>query len=345
LPAQTSRALELGLGWVCFVRGEYGKALAQAERLHALAARHGDPVLHVGACHLSGATRIYQGDLAGGRRWLEQGLQGAADLGGPLADALAVVDLQVSLHARLSQALARLGLMAQAEAQIAAARERAEHLGYPYGRRLVLIYEAFLAQLLEQPARVLEAAEALQRLAAEHAIAQAEGPARWLRGWALAHTGQPLEGFTLILDGYARDTRLGMRRGRSGVLGHAAEAAWLTGRGQEARAGLEDAFALAGQLGERLHLPELLLLRGRIELGSGDAASARLAMQGAWREACKQQALWPALAAAVALCGLPDAGAQDAAALALARAQVVEGLDSALVGRADALLRGERASG
>jgi DNA-binding winged helix-turn-helix (wHTH) protein len=340
LPAHTSRALELGLGWVCFVRGEYGKALAQAERLHELAARHGDPVLRVGACHLSGATRVYQGDLAGGRHWLEQGLQGAAGLGGTLADALAVVDLQVSLHARLSQALAHLGLMQQAEAQIAAARERAQRLGYPYGRRLVLIYEAFLAQRLEQPARVLEAAEALQRLGREHAIAQAEGPARWLRGWALAHTGQPLEGLTLILDGYERDTRLGMRRGRSGVLGHAAEAAWLAGRAEEARARLEEAFALAGQLGERLHLPELLLLRGGIALGAGDAASARSATQAAWHEACAQQAPWPALAAAVALCGLPDAGAQDVQALALARAQVVEGAGSALIGRADARLGG-----
>ncbi len=341
LPAKTSRALEAGLGWVWFVSGEYGKALALAERMFALAAQRGDALLHVAACHLGGATLAYQGRLTEGRQRLEQGLAASAGLDRPVADALAVVDLEVSLRAHLSQVLAQQGLVDQAGLQIAAARERADRLGYPYARRLVYLFEALLAQRLGQAEQVLDLAQALQQLATQHAIVQAEGPVRWLRGWALAQLGQPLEGQALILDGYARDARLGMRRGRSGVLGCAADAWLRAGHLAQAQAQLDEAFALAGRIGERLHTPDLLL-RGRIALAQADTPAARQALQAAWREACEQQAWRPALATAVALCGLADARAADFAVLAQARSRVTEGTDSALAQRADALLEAAR---
>ena len=345
LPARASRALEAGLGWVWFVSGEYGKALALAERMHALAAQRGDPMLHVAACHLGGATMAYQGRLAEARQRLEQGLAASADLDRPVADALAVVDLEVSLRAHLSQVLAQQGLVDQAGLQVAAARERADRLGYPYARRLVYLFEAFLALRLGQAELVLDLAQALQQLAAQHAIVQAEGPVRWLRGWALAQLGQPLEGQALILDGYARDTRLGMLRGRSGVLGYAADAGLRAGQPAEARALLDEALALAGRIGERLHTPDLLLLRGRIALEQDDNAAARQALLAAWTEACAQQAWRPALAAAVALCGLADAGAADVDVLVQARRRVVEDTDGALARRADTLLQAARRPG
>jgi DNA-binding winged helix-turn-helix (wHTH) protein/type II secretory pathway predicted ATPase ExeA len=342
LPAKTSRALEAGLGWVWFVSGEYGKALALAERMFALAAQRGDALLHVAACHLGGATMAYQGRLAEARQRLEQGLAASTGLDRPVADALAVVDLEVSLRAHLSQVLAQQGLVDQAGLQIAAARQRADRLGYPYARRLVYLFEAFLAQRLGLAGQVLDLAQALQQLATQHAIVQAEGPVHWLRGWALAQLGQPLEGQALILDGYARDTRLGMRRGRSGVLGCAADAWLQAGHPAQAQAQLDEAFALAGRIGERLHTPDLLLLRGRIALAQDDTAAARQALQAAWREACEQQAWRPALAAAVALCGLADAQAPDFTVLAQARSRVAEGTDSALAQHADALLQAVR---
>jgi hypothetical protein len=284
----------------------------------------------------------YQGRLAEARQRLEQGLAASTGLDRPVADALAVVDLEVSLRAHLSQVLAQQGLVDQAGLQIAAARQRADRLGYPYARRLVYLFEAFLAQRLGLAGQVLDLAQALQQLATQHAIVQAEGPVHWLRGWALAQLGQPLEGQALILDGYARDTRLGMRRGRSGVLGCAADAWLQAGHPAQAQAQLDEAFALAGRIGERLHTPDLLLLRGRIALAQDDTAAARQALQAAWREACEQQAWRPALAAAVALCGLADAQAPDFTVLAQARSRVAEGTDSALAQRADALLQAVR---
>jgi len=342
LPDHLSRALELGFGWVLFVCGEYQHALAHAARKLELAEQRGDRVLLVAACNLYGATLSYQGHLAEARAWLERGLAACAGMGERLATALTVVDLEVSLRSRLSQVLVQLGAVDQGRHQIAAAHARVDRLGQPYARRLVLIFESFLELRLEHPERVQALGEAMQRIASEHALAQADGPSRWLRGWALAQRGQPLAGHALILEGYAMDVGLGVLRGRSGVLGYAARALILAARWHDAQQQLDEALSLAARMGERLHLPELLLLQGQIALGLGEAAAARASMQAARREAASQQALWLEASALAALCETAGAGDEDLAALAAARRRLLEGLDTALVVRIDGLLR-ERA--
>jgi len=338
MPEKASRALAMGFGWTLFVAGEFEQALKRAHHKLELAERRGDRVLLVAACNLYGATLLYQGRLADARHWLDRGIEATGGLDRDLATALSVIDLEVSLRSRYALLLAHLGHVDGAQRQIDAAHARVDRLGQPYARRLVLIYESFVAMRLEQAERVRRLAEAIARIASEHAIAQAEGPSRWLLGWAMARLGDPLGGHALILDGYARDERLGMLRGRSGVLGHAADALIQAGRWRDARRQLDEAIALATRMGERLHEPDLLLLKARVALGLDERDAARDALHAALHAAQAQQAQWLELTALTELCALE--GTPDArTVLAAARAQLREGLDSALVARVDALLR------
>jgi len=338
MPEKASRALAMGYGWALYVAGEYEQALQRARHKLELAERRGDRVLRVAACNLRGATLTYQGQLPDARHWLERGIEATDGLDEDLASALSVTDLEVSLRSRYAQLLAHLGEVDTAQRQIDAAHARVERLGQPYARRLALIFESFLAIRLEQPERVQRLAETMQRIATEHAIAQAEGPSRWLLGWARARLGDPLAGHALILDGYARDERLGVLRGRSGVLGYAAEALMHAGRWDDARRQLDEAVALAARMGERLHEPDLRLLQGRIALAQRDVDAARASMRAALDEARRQQALWLELTACVALCSLDGARSGDFHELAAARTRTREGSGAALVARADALL-------
>jgi len=338
LPHKGSRALEMGHGWSLFVSGEYDSALQRARRKLALAEARDDRVLYVAACNLSGATLTYQGALLQARHWLDTGVAATVGLGERLASALTVVDLEVSLRARLALLLALLGAIDQALRQIELAYARVGAVRQPYSRRLVLIFEGFVHARLGHPERVREVAEQMTRIASDHSIAQAEGPARWLMGWANARLGDPLGGHALIREGFTLDERMGVMRGRSGVLGYAAEALILAERWADAQSQVDEAMALARRLGERLHLPDLLLLQARIALARRDLAAARAATRAALAEAHEQGALWPELAAGVALCGLDGAPASDFDALAAARARLAEGLGAELVARADELL-------
>jgi tetratricopeptide (TPR) repeat protein len=339
VPDQTVRALEMAPGWVFHVRGDYDKARALATRKVALAERRGDRQLYVSASNLMGSTLAFQGDLAGGRRWFELSLAAFAEIADEVAQVSFVFDLGVSLHARLAQVLSHLGLVDQARAHRDAALARADALGQPYGRMFALVFAGQLAIRLDEPQRTLEWAESLEQAVTDQPVVEAQGFVRWLRGWALARSGQPESGLVLILEGYAYHLRLGrIGAGCAAILGYAAEALLQMARWNDAQARLDEALALARRLGERIYLPDLHCLEARVALGRGDAGAARASLQAALREARAQQALWLEMTALVALCELDGAAREDFTALAAARASLQEGTGTALVQRADVLL-------
>ena len=337
LPQRGARGPALGYGWSLFVTGQYGLALERAARQLADAERRGDGDLELAACHLHGATLSFLGRLPEARHWLERGLRALGAAGDRPLDTWAAIDLEPSLHARHAMLLARMGEPAAAEGALAAAHARADRIAQPYARRLVLIFEGFVAMRMGQAERVCALAQEIRSIADVHAIAQAQGPARWMLGWAMARLGEPLAGHALILEGYALDQQLQLLRGRSGVLALAAEALMLAGRHAEAQAQLDDALALAERMGERLHLPEMLLLRSRLQLERGERTAATSAAREAWQEAAHQQALWLELEALLALCRIEPLPAHREA-LATARSRLTEGADHELVRAIDALL-------
>jgi hypothetical protein len=120
---------------------------------------------------------------------------------------------------------------------------------------------------------------------------------------------------------------------------YAAEALVLGSRWDAAQAQVDEALELAHRLGERVRIPDLLLLRARVALGQGRAADARKAMRESLQEAREQQVPGFELAALVALCELEGAAASDVDALRAACTGLGEGFDMPPLKRALELAR------
>ena len=160
----------------------------------------------------------------------------------------------------------------------------------------------------------------------------------WFGGWAQAHLGDPRAGYRLIREGYEEAARLGMRAWASETLAYAAEALARAGDWAAARHELEEAMQCANAIGERHYLTPLLLLDARIADALGEPHRARESMRQAIAEARVEEALWFQLSALTALCERERAAAEDLASLRLVLDQLTEGLETAPVARARALL-------
>ena len=339
LPPVPARASALsGLGWVFYTLGEYHAAHALAARMHALAESRDDRILDVVACNLLGTIVSYQGDLHGAIEWLTRGLRLCEAHGDELRAKPFLIDPEVSIRGNLCMPLVCTGSLDQARTQARAAQARAEALGQPMAVMLAFWCAGILEARWGDPERVLSLAESLRAVVARHGIVQGEGPARWLSGWARARLGEADAGHALILEGYACHARLGMLAGGTQVLGYAADALLQGGRWSDAHAQLDEALALATQIGERIFVPDLLLLRARAHLGGGHPGLARTAAREALREARGAGALGQEIDALVALCELDTPDPADFASLGDACARLQEGFQDATVVRARALL-------
>ena len=143
-----------------------------------------------------------------------------------------------------------------------------------------------------------------------------------MRGWVQARSGDPNGGFRLIREAYEDDLRLGMRAGGSEVLGYAAEALLRAGDWRAAQRQLDEAFEIVNSLGERVYLPQLMLIEAAIAEARGDVASAYESMRRAVTEARMQEAPWLELMALRELCAHDDATDDERRALAALTAQL-----------------------
>jgi tetratricopeptide (TPR) repeat protein len=327
-----------GLGLSLLVRGEYAESRALAERMHALFKVDGDHVLLFSACSLLGQINALQGSPHEACEWLEQGVVACDQIGDEALQAAFVVDPGVTIYAASVIPLLHLGLADQARTRLEATLARARRFGQPMAQMVACWFGALLEVRLGNPERVAALATALRAFVDDAALAQGEGPSRWFRGWAEARLGSPRAGYRLIRDAFDHNSRHGMFSGSTEVLGYAAEALILAEDWVAAQAELDQALQLAQKLTERVYMPQLLVLQGRIALAQGDIDAARASMQAALREARRQRALWLELTALVALCELDNAVPKDLSALKDARARLREGFDTALVMRADELL-------
>ena len=170
-------------------------------------------------------------------------------------------------------------------------------------------------------------------------LMQGDGPARWLRGWALAHLGSPREGFKLIREGYESHARLGMYAGNVETLCHAAEALILDEDWNGAERQLDQAIELVQRFGERAELPRLFLLSSRAAQGRGDDHTAGSLRREALAEATASGSRHFELAALTALCEQPSATKENFDALAQTLRALPEGHSTPPAMRAQSLLR------
>ncbi|HKU15271.1 MAG TPA: AAA family ATPase [Steroidobacteraceae bacterium] len=342
LPLTPARAQVLGgLAWMYYIRAEYDDALSLSQRLEALALTHDDALLLVASCCLLGVIHTMRGKYAEARHHLERGLEECAKLGDNVPHTAFVADPVVVLRVNLAIPLMHLGYVDQARAQMDIALMRGRQRGELMARTIALWCAAMFEMRMQRPDRVADHAQALCKLVEDHAIGQAQGPSRWIRGWAEAYLGSPQEGLRLILEGFEFNQRLGMVSGGSEVLGYAVEALLLAGDWAGAQAQLDKARALGRRFGERILFMYHHLLQARIHMGLGDFAAARVALEDGVAEARSQGSLWMEVRLLVHVCGLPDAGKQDRAQLKAVYDRLPEGFSTAMISRARELLQSQ----
>jgi len=339
LPVTPDRAQVLGgLAWMYYSRADYDNSLQLSQRMESLSRKHDDAVLGVAACCLLGVINTMRGNYPEARAHLERGLTLCQSLGNKVPPAAFVADPVIVMSVNLAIPLMHLGYIDQARAHMDAALVRARQIGQLMGRTIALWCAAMFEMRMERRDRVAEHAQALRKLVDDHAIGQAQGPSRWISGWAEAYLGSPQEGLRLIREGFEFNRRAGMVSGGSEVLGYAVEALMLASDWDGAQAQLDQARELGQRFGERILFMYHHLLQARIEMGRGNFAAARKALENGVAEARSQQSLWMELRLLVYLCVLPDADKQDLAALKAVYDRMPEGFSTALLSRARAMI-------
>ncbi len=326
-----------GFGFVLSLRADYAEALAVADRAEALAAATDDPVLVLTTCLVHGDVDWLQGRPRAAATWMERGLAAAERLELAPVDIFAF-DPQVTLLGPLGIHLLHSGFINQGRARLEQANARASLLGWPNTQLAALWFDALFEVRLGNAERVAALADEMRALVDESEVAQGRIAYRWFRGWADARMGRPRDGYRRIREAYEDNTRLGMLAGGSEVLGYAAEALMLDGDWDGAQHELEDALQVANTQGERVYLPQLLVMQAAIARARGDRKAADAAIRRAIAEARAQEAPWLELLALIELCDHHSATAKDRHALAALVDQLPEARDTAAVERARALL-------
>ena len=327
-----------GFGYLLSLRGDYALALAVAERAEALSSETNDAALMLAACLVQGQVHHLQGRTPAARSWFERGLAIAERLGIGTNEIFAA-DPQVTLLGMLAIELLRCGLVEQGRAHLQRARARAQALRQPMAWLVAAWQEMLFEVRMGNSERVAALADDMQALVDEYSLALGRTACRWWRGWADARSGAPRDGYRRIREAYEEHTGLGMRSGASEVLGYAAEALLLADDYEAAQAELQEALRVADELGERVYLPQLLLLEAAIARAQGRLEVGSAAVRRAVEEARVQEASWLELLALVELCGQHEAAAEDRQALAALVERLPEAAGTEPVRRARALLQ------
>ena len=343
VPQHPLRSLFLhGHGLVLCLRGELDEADALAERTVALSVATRDPAALACAGLIHGLAQHFHGRPRIAREWLERGVAALEAFDQTTPPAVFAADLGVVLLGLLAIELLHLGFVDQGRARMRTAHARARAMRDPGPQLAVLWFDALFGVLIGEPERVRDVGEQMRALVDKYAREGVRAAQLWFCGWAEAHLGDPRAGYRLIREGCDLAVRVGIRAWRSETLGYAAEALARAGDWSAARQELEAALQCTNAIGERQYLTPLLLLDARISDALDEPARARESTLQAVAEARAQEALWFQVSALSALCEREDKTAEDVASLRLVLDQLTEGLDTAPVEKARALLKKTR---
>jgi DNA-binding winged helix-turn-helix (wHTH) protein/tetratricopeptide (TPR) repeat protein len=327
-----------GFGYLLGLRGDYLQALEVAKRAEALSLNANDQELMLAACIVQGEVHHLQGRTKTTRTWLERALAIAEPLGIG-ANEIFAADPQVMLHGMLAIELVRSGQIEQSRTHMQHARTRAQALRQPMTWLVATWHEVLIEVRMGNSVRVTVLANDMQKLVDKYSLALGRTACRWWRGWADARNGAPRDGYRHIREAYEEHSGLGMRSGASEVLGYAAEALLLAGDYDAAQVELQEALRVGEELGERVYLPQLLLLEAAIARAQDRSDASDAAVRRAIEEARAQEASWLELLAMVELCEQHDTTTEDHQALVRLIDQLPETHGTELVKRARLLIQ------
>jgi DNA-binding winged helix-turn-helix (wHTH) protein/tetratricopeptide (TPR) repeat protein len=338
LPQHPARALLLnGFGASLFARGEYGRLQELADELDRLEGPDKAPLSVMTALFRAGALAA-RGECRVSTEWWKKAIAICESITDRSGFQAFIVDPEAGIRANAVRTLYERGLFDQAREQSARAVAIGDALGQPLAQSLARWRAGMLEVRLGNPQKVIEHAAAIEIIVARTTVGQADGPSRYLRGWAMAQQGNPHEGLVKIRDGLARHLKIGMQASSTEVMGYAAEALLLAEDWHGAEKELAAAFARARELEEQVYVPVLLMLQARLSQGRGDSAAAYKWLTEAVQLARKQEAPGFELKAACALVEHPASTQSDRSALAELFASLTEGHDIPDMRRARQLL-------
>jgi DNA-binding winged helix-turn-helix (wHTH) protein/class 3 adenylate cyclase/predicted ATPase len=347
-PLQLFRVL-LGLWHAHGISGEYQTRRALGEQLLSLAQRLQAPDLLLEAHHALWTTLLSGGELAAARPHLGQGMQ----LYDPQrhrthAALYSGHDPGVCCRMQSAHALWLLGYPDRAVLSIQAALALAQQLAHPLSLTMALRWAAVLHHLRREAVQTRAHAEASMTITTDRGFPQQVAVAMPLRGWALAASGQGVEGIAQIRQGLGAFRATGATRDRLEHLALLAEASAQMGQTAEGLVALAKALATLDQSDMRLWEAELYRLRGELLLQQTvtQAEEAAICFEQALVVARRQQARSWELRAAMSLAHLWKRQGKHTEARGLLAAiygWFTEGFDTADLQEARALLQKLRA--
>ena len=244
------------------------------------------------------------------------------------------------LSTQLSLAQACLGFLDRARSRHDLGIAEARRLGHAHTLAAALYFclrTGWAGRL--DPAILLQEAEELLALSAEHGFPHWSVQAVGFRGWCLAASGQPAQGIPLLTAALERQRALGSTLYIPHGLAMLADAYRIGGAPEAGLAQISEAERLAEAAQVKWVLAETLRLRGDLLAQTGDRMAAAASYRDAIALAQRQDGKLFELRAATSLSRLwRDQGKHARELLAPAYAWFTEGFDAPDLKQAKALL-------
>ncbi len=260
-----------------------------------------DEVVRVEAHYVLGVTYHWQGNFQEARRHLEQAL----DLYNPENHHTHVTryaqDPGVICGIRVALVLWHLGHPHLAQVQAESALALAKELDHPFSRAYALHWYAWLCNLRGDVEATLASAKLSMDFSDGYGFPYFASQSAILQGWATFEGSQNTRGLGQMRTGLAHFRATGSLVGIPYYRGVLALAVARLGRGEQAQAILDEAFAAVNDRKERWPESELYRIKGNILLMNADSDShhaAESALRKAIEIATRQEAKTFALRAA-----------------------------------------------
>jgi class 3 adenylate cyclase/predicted ATPase len=324
------------------MHGEMDRALQLASEIRQLGGDRADRLAGLMGRWSGGFTSLHLGDFADARVHFEDGIALFDPVQRRQYLELTPIDALVFLSTQLSLAQACLGFLDRARSGRDLGTAEARRLGHAHtlaAAQYFCLRTGWAGRL--DPTILLQEAEELLALSAEHGFPHWSAQAVGFRGWCLAALGEPAQGIPLLTAGLGRQRALESTLYIPHGLTMLADAYRIGGAPEVGLAKISEAERLAEATQVKWVLAETLRLRGDLLVQTGDRTAAEASYREALALAQEQSAkLWE-LHAATSLARLwREQGRRSEARdlLAPVYGWFTEGFDTADLKEAKALL-------